>query len=127
MKLADVLLSWTPSVSLDVVSVEVDVTKTDGTEVFNNTLLPEVSSVIVEGLEEKVNYLVTITVSDGVNTANTTLEMDIPDLSVPQAVENLSFEVVKVYDSENTEELELEDSLENEEEEEEDEEDLDIF
>lgn len=98
MKLADIKVSWTPSVSTDVVEVKVILNNLKSNTVTEVDLPKEAISHIFTGLNEKTSYLVTVRLTDGTNEVDTSVQIDVPDLEKPQPVSNLNFEIVDVYD-----------------------------
>lgn len=97
MKLADVQVSWMPSVSDDVVSVEFVLTNMVGEYLVREVLLPEVSDFVVYRLKEKSKYLASVTVTDGYNNVSSVLEIVIPDLSAPIGVTDMGYSIINVY------------------------------
>jgi hypothetical protein len=93
---AQVRIFWTPSVSQDVKDVEFLVVA-NGTEVVRETLAPSVSEKIVD-LKEGENIEVTVTVNDGTYKVPAHLNFIMPDLELPQGVQNLGYEIVHVHD-----------------------------
>lgn len=100
MKVADVKVSWVASVSTDVVSQLVELKSLTGELLKEVTLAPEVTEVVVEGLLEKTDYLVVVTVTDGTTSAASSLQFNLGDLVPVQPVSGLKVEVVAVRDVE---------------------------
>lgn len=100
MMLADVKVSWLLSVSSDVVSQAVALKTADGGVVSEVTLDPSVDHVVFSGLLQKTDYIVVHTVTDGTQDASASLQFNLGDLEAPQAVTELSVEVVSVYSAE---------------------------
>ncbi len=100
MKVANVLVFWTPSVSGDVVSQQVVLKLASGEVVQEQLLDRSVEQVTFVGLQQSTDYLVEHTVTDGVNSAVATLQFNLGDLEAPAPVTGLGFSVVSVYDVE---------------------------
>jgi hypothetical protein len=96
MMVADVKVSWVPSVSTDVVSQLVEVKTLAGEVVFSATLVPEVVEAVVENLSEKTDYLVVVTVTDGTSSAVASLQFNLGDLTPVQPVSGVAVEIVAV-------------------------------
>lgn len=99
MKVADVKVSWVSSVSGDVLSQVVTLKTVDGTVVSEVTLDPMVTETVFVGLQQKTDYVVVHTVTDGYADAAVSLEFNLGDLEAPQAVTALGVEIVSVYES----------------------------
>lgn len=97
MKQARVYLEWLPSVSLDVVSVEVSVVA-DGEQVFSTVVTPDVTKVDVGSYAEGVVLVATVSVSDGTYSVPASTSFQVPDLTRPEPVSGLdwSYEVEDV-------------------------------
>ena len=100
MKVADIKVSWVASVSTDVVSQLVELKSLTGELLKEVTLAPEVTEVVVEGLLEKTDYLVVVTVTDGTTSDASSLQFNLGDLVPVQPVSGLKVEVVAVRDVE---------------------------
>ena len=98
MMVADVKVSWVPSVSTDVLSQVVLLKTTDGGVLSEVVLGVEVDSVVLEGLSQKTDYVVVHTVTDGTQDASVSLQFNLGDLEAPRPVSGLSVEVVRVYE-----------------------------
>jgi len=95
--LADVRVYWLPSVSEDVVELDLHV-QTGDQVVVSTVLSSEATEYVVLGLKEKTNYVVTVTVSDGTTDVSTSLDVNLGDLSAPLPVTGLGFDIVRVYE-----------------------------
>lgn len=106
MKLALVKVSWTPSVSQDVRVQRFTVTDLDGELLLTKDLEPQVVSEFLE-LPEKTRVVVSLVVNDGVfDSVPATLEVVVDDLTAPQPVTNLTYEIVEIRDVEEKEVVE---------------------
>lgn len=100
MKLALIKVSWTPSVSQDVRVQKFVVSDLDGELLLSKDLEPQVASEFIE-LPEKTRVLVSLVVNDGVyDSVPATVEVVVDDLTAPQPVTNLTYEIVEVKDVE---------------------------
>jgi hypothetical protein len=100
MKVADVRVSWQSSVSTDVVSQLVELKGLTGEVLKEVTLAAEATEVVLEGLQEKTDYLVVVTVTDGTTSAASSLQFNLGDLTPVQPVTGLKVDVVAVRDVE---------------------------
>lgn len=100
MKVADVLVFWTPSVSTDVAQQQVALKLASGEVVSEVVLDPSVDRVQFDGLQQSTDYVVVHTVTDGVNSAVATLQFNLGDLEAPMPVTGLGYSVVSVRDVE---------------------------
>ncbi len=101
MKIANVRLSWFPSVSDDVITQSL-VVKFNGEVAVEETLSPQIDLFDVR-VPEKTSVTVELTASDSENTSvPAVLDFRIGDLEVPISPQfmNPGFEVLSVVDSE---------------------------
>lgn len=95
-KRARVTLSWIPSVSLDVVGVNVHVVM-DGEDVFDTNLTPDVSEVVVGHFDAGASLTAVVTVTDGTYSVPASTSFQVPDLEEPLPVTELgwNYEVIE--------------------------------
>lgn len=98
MKVADVRLSWSPSVSADVVS-QVARVQIDGNEPTTFEVGPSVGEVVIEvKASSSVVFSVESTDSEGESTISELYTFTLGDLVAPQPATNLFHEVLAVRD-----------------------------
>ena len=99
MKIADVKLTWKPSVSTDVREQTVIVT-IDGVEKLNSTVSPSIQEVLIEvNAESSVLFTVTTVDNEGNSTVSEAYTFTLGDLDAPQPATFLAHEVVAVRDA----------------------------
>jgi len=101
MNVADVKLTWKPSVSSDVTKQEVSVA-IDGGEATVMEVGKEVESVVVEvNASQSVVFSVTSFDSEGLSTVSEQYTFSLGDLESPQPATFLAHEVVAIRDVED--------------------------
>lgn len=111
MREAITRLTWTPSVSLDVVGQELRVS-VDGLEVYDE-MLDAVASTFEMQIPEGAAVLVKLRASDGFFESEwATLEFVLPDLEMPLAPTGLGIEIVEVIDTGEDDSPELPEDVE---------------
>jgi len=99
MKIATCKLSWTPSVSDDVIKQFLKVSYVDGGDVVDGVLDPNVSEYSFD-VPEKSSIVCVLVSSDGTNkSAPAILTETVPDLTPPVAPTNFKLEIVDVKDA----------------------------
>lgn len=100
MVVADVKFSWVGSPSGDVVSQTAKLAKASGEVVVEQVLDVSVTELVLVGLEQKTDYIFSVTVTDGTQDATSSIQLNLGDLEAPLPVSDLKYTVVNVYQSE---------------------------
>ena len=96
MKRAQGRIRWDLSPSSDIVNQRI-VVKVFDEEVLNSVVSPSVNEVPLT-LDENTQALVEITVTDGTFSKSASTVVSVGDLSEPQAVSNINFQIDAVID-----------------------------
>jgi hypothetical protein len=100
MVIADVKFSWVASPSTDVVSQTAKLAKASGEVVVEQVLDVSVTEVTLVGLEQKTDYVFTVTVTDGTQDAASSIQLNLGDLEAPLPVSDIKYSVLNVYNVE---------------------------
>lgn len=97
-KVADVKMTWKPSVSTDIKEQTV-VVVVDGLEKLNSTLAPEVEEVMIEvAASSSVIFYVLTVDTEGNSTQSENYTFTLGDLQAPQPATLLGHEIVAIRD-----------------------------
>jgi hypothetical protein len=98
VKVADVKLTWKPSVSVDVAEQTV-VVVIDGVEKINTTVAPELEELLVEvKAKESVVFYVITEDNEGNTSLSENYTFSLGDLEAPQPATLLGHEIVAIRD-----------------------------